>query len=247
MPMCSRYKMLLTSQFFTIPLFIFGQKEVDVQTIVDRSIKVHGGDIVKNSIFSFDFRKYHLTYERNEGAYTYTRTHKETGLTDVLNNEGIKRFKNQEEILLNSKNQKRYGNSLNSVIYFAFLPYFLIDVAVQKELLAEVIIQGNNYYKLRVTFIKEGGGDDFEDEYFYWINKKTFRMDYLAYSFHINGGGVRFREAYNTRNVGGVLFQDYINYKHDKNTPVGTLDALFEKGELKELSRIVLENVKMLY
>ena len=69
-------------------------------------------------------------------------------------------------------------------------------------------------------------------------------MDYLAYSYEVDGGGVRFREAYNTRKIGGVLFQDYVNYKHLKNTDVSTFDILFEKGELKELSRIELENVK---
>jgi len=223
---------------------IIAQKALHVQTIVDRSIKAHGGDIAAKGSFSFDFRKYHLTYEMNKGRYTYSRTHKETGIKDIMNNEGVMRFQNDQEIPLSPKDQKRYGNSLNSVVYFAFLPYFLNDAAVRKELVGEVTIKGKDYYKLRVTFAPEGGGDDFEDEYFYWINKDTFTMDYLAYSFHVNGGGVRFREAYNQREIGGVRFQDYVNYKHDKNTPVRTLDVLFERGELTELSRIVLENIE---
>ena len=69
-------------------------------------------------------------------------------------------------------------------------------------------------------------------------------MDYLAYSFQVNGGGVRFREAYNPRTVGGIRFQDYVNYKHEnKDFPVQQLDQAFLNKELKELSRIELKNI----
>ncbi len=246
MPKFWTNRISLTLMLFMVPLFLLGQKELDVQNIVDRSIKVHGGEVIKNGSFSFDFRKYHLTYERKDGAYTYTRTHKETGLKDVLSNEGLKRFKDGKEIQLNAKDSKRYGNSLNSVIYFAFLPYFLNDGAVKKELIGIVEIKDKAYYKTRVTFAEEDGGDDHEDEYCYWINKQSFTMDYFAYSFHVNGGGVRFREAYNVRKIGEVTFQNYVNYKHDKNTPVETMDELFESGQLIELSRIELENIRAL-
>jgi len=68
-------------------------------------------------------------------------------------------------------------------------------------------------------------------------------VDYLAYSYHVNGGGVRFRSAYNSREVDGVRFQDYINYKHDSTTPVEEMDEYYLKGELKELSKIELRNI----
>ena len=59
----------------------------------------------------------------------------------------------------------------------------------------------------------------------------------------MNGGGVRFRSAYNSRNVGGIIFQDYVNYKAEMGTPLGDLPKLFEQGRLKELSKIDTENV----
>jgi hypothetical protein len=40
---------------------------------------------------------------------------------------------------------------------------------------------------------------DFDDEYMYWI-KDTRKVDYLAYSYHVNDGGVRFRAAFNPSN-----------------------------------------------
>ncbi len=149
-----------------------------------------------------------------------------------------------KEIELSEKDSRKYSNSVNSVNYFAFLPFFLNDQAVNKKLIGETKIKGTDYYKIEVTFDQEGGGDDHDDIYIYWINKADYSMDYLAYSFHVNGGGVRFRSAYNQRTIGGITFQDYVNYKHDKDTPVSALDALYERGELKELSKIELVNVQ---
>lgn len=44
-------------------------------------------------------------------------------------------------------------------------------------------------------------------------------MDFLAYEYNVNGGGVLFREAFNSRMIEGMRFQDYINY----GALVGTL------------------------
>ncbi|MEM9686700.1 MAG: DUF6503 family protein, partial [Bacteroidota bacterium] len=71
-------------------------------------------------------------------------------------------------------------------------------------------------------------------------------MDYLAYEFHVNGGGLRFREAYNIRTVNGIRFVDYNNFKpKTKNTNIYDLDNSFENGELELLSEIILEDVEV--
>jgi len=78
----------------------------------------------------------------------------------------------------------------------------------------------------------------------YWINEETGIIDYLAYNYIVNGGGVRFREAINSRKINDIVFQDYINYKPEsKETPLNELDNLFENGQLKELSRIISEDI----
>ena len=102
-----------------------------------------------------------------------------------------------------------------------------------------------SYYKVEVTYGKNGGGKNFENIFVYWINQKTHAIDYLAYSYYINGGGVRFREAYNQREVNGVLFQDYINYTIDSDFPAHELDYAFQTDQLREISRIELENVQV--
>ncbi|NNJ88175.1 MAG: deoxyribose-phosphate aldolase, partial [Eudoraea sp.] len=115
--------------------------------------------------------------------------------------------------------------------------------AVQKELLGKNQIKGKDYYKIKVTFDQQGGGNDYEDVYLYWIDQKTYKPTYLAYEFHVNGGGLRFREAYNERYVEGIRFVDYYNYKPKGEARITRLDALYENGELELLSDIELENI----
>ncbi len=59
----------------------------------------------------------------------------------------------------------------------------------------------------KLTFNEDSGGDDFEDVFIYWFNTETYRMDYLAYEYHTDEGGMRFREAFNPREINGVLMQ----------------------------------------
>ena len=89
----------------------------------------------------------------------------------------------------------KFSESVNSVHYFSILPYGLNDKAVQKKLLGETKIRGDNYYKIQITFSKENGGVDFDDIFIYWIRKGDFKIGYIAYLFHTNGGGMRFREV----------------------------------------------------
>ena len=97
-----------------------------------------------------------------------------------------------------------------------------------------------------MTFSKEGGGTDFEDTFVYWIAKTTYHVDYLAYSYAVEGGGIRFREAYNPRTVEGIRFVDYNNYKPASLAiPLTDLDSIFQQNELELLSKIETENVEV--
>ena len=79
----------------------------------------------------------------------------------------------------------------------------------------------------------------------YWIDKETFKLNYLAYSYNEDDGlGIRFREAYNERYVNGIRFVDYNNYKTD-DVSVKLLDLakVFGDNQLELVSKIELDNV----
>jgi hypothetical protein len=224
-------------------------KAPSAQEIVDKAIATHGGEKLNKAIVTFKFRDYLYRALRDNGAYVYSRTFTDsTGqrVYDVLQNSGFTRTINDQKVDLPADKVKAYSNSVNGVIYFALLPYFLNDDAVQKEYLGEVTIKGEPYYKIKVTFAQDGGGEDHEDEYVYWFHQKNYTMDYLAYSFLVDGGGTRFREAVNPRKVGGILFQDYANYAAEaKDFNIENYDRAFEAGTLKKISDINLEEIEV--
>ena len=226
------------------------KKSLTPQEIVDKSIQVSGGvDKYEQGTITFDFRGRTYVSEMNDKRKTLKRIQKNDtiNLLDVLSPNGFQRFENDSLLVLHDSLSTKYGNAVNSVHYFSKLPYGLNDPAVNKELLDETEIKGKPYYKVKVTFNQEGGGDDFDDTYIYFFNKNTFKPDYLAYDFHVNGGGMRFREAYNERYVNGIRFVDYKNMKPiDENASVMQVDSLFNNDRLKLLSKIELENLSVL-
>lgn len=240
-----------TILLFLIFFFVScNQQEIDIaQSIIDKAIDAHGGENYNSLDIEFDFRKYHYSVNHNKGNYIYTRTYEDSIfiVKETLDNNSVKQWIDGVESTLSEKDSGRIGSSINSQVYFALLPYRLNDQAVIKEYIGEKMIKEEPYHKIKVTFSKEGGGEDFDDEFIYWIHKDNYTMDYLAYEFHVNKGGFRFREAYNVRNIGGIRYADFVNYKEtDTTTLIVDYDLLFENNGLKELSKIELKNIKAL-
>lgn len=220
----------------------------DPVSIVDKAIEEAGANNLNGKEISFDFRDKHYRSVRENGRYLLERSFEQDSLNirDVLNNEGFSRFVNGTQEQVADSMVTRYSNSVNSVHYFAYLPYGLNDQAVNKEMMGEVNINGKDYYKIKVWFDQQGGGTDFEDVFIYWIGKNDFKVDYLAYEYHTNEGGIRFREAYNRRTVNGIDFVDYRNYKPaSKDIELSTIDSLFANDALELLSVIELKDVKV--
>lgn len=220
--------------------------KLTAQEIVDKSIEVSGGKLYKEKGTSFMFRERKYISELANGRKVLKRiTYLDSvTITDVKTNAGLTRYFNDTIVELPDSIAFKYANSVNSVHYFARLPYGLNDKAVNKEFLGEEIIKGDSFYKLKVTFQQEGGGKDFDDTYLYWFDKQTFKPSYLAYDYHTDGGGQRFREAYNERYVGDIRFVDYNNFKpKDKSSNLMDIGKLFEEGKLDLLSKIELTDI----
>lgn len=215
------------------------------QKILMDAFEAHGGELYNSAHFSFIFRGNSYEFKNNQEAYEYTKIVKKTDSTvvDVLINGDFKRFINDEEAKLNEKETQSGSEAINSVLYFVTLPSKLLDKSVNTKFIENTLIKGKNYEVLEITFDQAGGGEDHEDEYYYWVNQETKKIEYLAYNYLVNGGGVRFRSAFDTRVVAGITFQDYVNYKAEVETPLRELPALWEEGKLIELSEIKTEDV----
>jgi hypothetical protein len=220
------------------------------QEVIDQAIIAHGQHLFENATLSFLFRDKQYSARRSDAEYIYTRSFKNGSalIEDMLiNSTDFSRKKNDISIEIEKEWAEKYSRSINSVLYFFQLPYLLNDLAVKKIDQGIKQIKGENYYQIKVSFQIENGGEDFEDEYLYWIDVNTFEIDYLAYNYITDGGGVRFRSAINKRRVNGLLVQDYINYAPlNKKIPLSSLITEFEKGALIERSRIINSDITLL-
>lgn len=218
-----------------------------VQEVIDKSIEFHQMGSLNNAEFSLTFRDIEYTYRNNNGMYEYTRTQIDSlGATilDKMDNDTLIRYTNGVATDVVDEKRAAYTRSVNSVIYFFRLPYGLNDPAVKKAYIGETDIKGKTYHEVKITFEQEGGGEDFDDVFLYWFDKEDYSMDYMAYLYHTDGGGMRFREAINPRRVNGMLIQDYINLKpEDESIDIMTIDELYVDGQLIELSKIINEKV----
>ncbi len=217
------------------------------QDVIDNAIEISGGEKYRNIELEFDFRDKHYKSIRNNDSYQYERYFKDSinQIKDVLTNTGFQRFINGELATIPDSMATKYTSSVNSVHYFVLLPFGLNDAAVNKMYLGKVSIKDKEYHKIKITFDQEGGGEDFEDVFIYWIQVDTFKAAYIAYSYiEDDGFGLRFREAYNERFVNGLRFVDYNNYKPESDEKdVTSLDKLFADNKLQLLSKIETENV----
>jgi hypothetical protein len=241
-----------SSLIFLLLFFLIGcntesTKTPSAQQVVDSAIVRAGGKGFRINQISFDFRNRTYKSYLEDGQRVLARiTPTDSGdIQDLRKGDSFKRIWKDSLLAVPDTTAQKWSNAVNSVHYFAYLPYGLNDAAVNKEMLGMVQIGEDSYYKVRVTFKAEGGGEDFEDVFIYWFDSQTYNPDFLAYEFHTNGGGLRFREGFNPRRVGGLKFQDYINYKPSGNASLLLLDSLFIKGELEELSRIELQNIQV--
>lgn len=245
-PMTFRYLTVVLCALF---ISCSETKAPTAQEIVDRAIETAGGTVIADASVHFKFRDYYYNATRSGGERRLERcTDANCEVQqDVLESDGeFVRFRESAPTSLSDSLKQLYSNSVNSVHYFSVLPYGLNDTAVTKSLIDETVVKGQPYYRIKVKFAEEGGGEDFDDEYMYWIHKEKYTVDYLAYNYRVNEGGTRFREAYNERIVSGIRFVDYNNYKaNEKFPPLRSLDSLYENKALQLLSKIELEQVRV--
>ena len=237
---------LMLSLILILVVIMACQPTKNAQSIIDEAITAHGGDAWQNKRIEFDFRQFHLVLDHQNGRFRYERTHRDSAgvvIREVMTSDSFSRSLNNQPQTLDTAQYGKYSRAVNSVAYFVLLPFKLRDPAVLADYIGESQVDGQQYDKVRVRFRAEGGGKDYGDTFFYWFNQKTHTMDYLAYS----EGGPRFRKAINPQVVGGIRFQDYINYKGDEKdtTSVSSYDRRYEAKQLPELSRIEQKSIRV--
>lgn len=230
-------------------------EKVKTLPIVDKSIEHHGGDLYRASETRLTIRSKSGTFRivsRVDGdRFEHT-------ITDILadgrerrtraTNDTVERWEGERKVALDAEGERRARDFVMSRVYFPFLPFRLNDPSVFKEDLGVVDWQGRKLHKVKVTFAP-GTSTDANDEYLYWFDPETGRVEMLAYSFGTGRerGGLRLRKAMSHRRVGGLLFYDAENLGLDGGGDLSvesitpeTVEKSFEK-----ISTVVLEDIEV--
>lgn len=243
--------------FFLAIVLLFGsfyscdapEERSAAEKIIEKSIEISGGENYSRAEIEFYFRNRKYTSKRNGDLFKLERVVTDSmgnRIHDILSNEGLERFENGQPVTLPDSMVTRIGDGVNSLHYFVQVPYVLKSEAAQKEQVGEDQISGEPNFEVKISFAEEGGGTDHHDEYMYWIHKENHTVDYFAYRFYTNDGGIRFRKAVNPRILEGIRFVDYNNYRiEDFTFPLTDLDSLYEIGALHLLSNIRNDSIKV--
>jgi hypothetical protein len=132
------------------------------QNILNQSITAHGGDLYNSAHYSFIFRRNTYEFKHIEKGYIYKKTFIKDNSTsiDILTNGDFNRKLNGDLINLSAKESEAASEAINSVMYFATLPYKLNDKAVNTIYIDSTTIKAQNYDVIEITFDQAGGGED---------------------------------------------------------------------------------------
>lgn len=222
---------------------------VDRLPIVDRAIEFHGGEIYRSSETELDVCSrsgcFHVRalIDGDTAEYEVRGTVRGKERRVLWSGEEIKGWEDGEEAAIEPGSEQRWKDWVMARVYFPFLPYRLNDPSVYKEDLGFETWDGRKLHKVKVTF-EPGSSTDASDEYLYWFDPETGRVEQFAYSFQGRPGGLRLRRPRDYRRVGGLLFFDQQNLGVEgEGLSVDQITPAFVDEKMREVSVVTFKDI----
>lgn len=227
--------------------------------LVARSIAHHGGDLYTSSEITLDLCSKSgcsaLEVRRDGGLYEYCATAEtKSGERKVcVDNEGTREWLDGVGVTTGAPPGSEAAAELETSrrdwvmqrVYFAFLPYRLQDPSVRLEDQGTESWDGRELRRIKVTF-EPGTSTDAEDEFLYWFDPQTARLELFAYSYTRNDGGLRFRRLKNHRRAGGILFFDQENFGVEgPELAVDVISPTYAEEALRHVSTVELRAIRV--
>jgi hypothetical protein len=220
--------------------------------IVARSIDFHGGEALRRSQVALTLRsksgEYRIT-AWNDGAtfdYVVTEPAAEGGRRVRFTNAGgdneISEWRDGRRVELDAEAAARAERFVSARVYFPFLPFRLADPGVHFEDQGLERWGDLELHEVKVTF-RPGSSAGAEDEYVYWFDPETGRMEQFAYSF---AGGLRLRRALSFERHGGILLSDQENLGIDeRGLSVDAVTPDFVAARMEPVSVVEVDDVEV--
>jgi hypothetical protein len=219
--------------------------------IVARAIEHHGGEVYARSETSLELCSrsgcYSMRVRTDGGIYRHEVSGPFRGRrrTVVADNETVSVSLDGERLPVTEGSGQALRDWATARIYFAFLPYRLDDPSVVQQDLGLETWHGRRLHKVKVSFVA-GSSTDASDEYLYWFDPVTARLEQFAYSFEGSPGGLRYRRLSNYRRVGGILFFDQSNLGVEgAGLSVDQITPEFVEERMRAVSEVRLRNLEV--
>jgi hypothetical protein len=223
--------------------------KVKVLPIVDAAIEQHGGSVFEASKTRFDVCSKSgcstVSVTMNRGLFEYDVTAMVRGVE-----RRVRSTNDQVEVWVDGERvevaeAQRYRNWAMQRVYFNFLPYRLNDPSAYKEDLGVELFEGRELHKVKVSF-EPGSSTDASDEFLYWFDPESARMEFFAYSYESGEGGLRFRRLFNHRRVGGLVFYDQENWGVEgKGLSVDLVTPEYVATAMRHISTVEMRNISV--
>jgi hypothetical protein len=225
-------------------------EKVERLDIVDRAIAYHGGEVLGRSEVRLEMC--------SKSGCSELRHRVDGGLFDLeaaatvrdaerrvrITNDTVEWWQDGVAQSIDDREQA-LRDWVMSRIYFTFLPFRLNDAAVYKEDLGLEEWNRRSLHKIKVSF-SPGSSTHAQDEYLYWLDPETGRVELFAYSYATSGGGLRFRRAIDHRRIGGVLFFDQENWGVEgPDLSVDLITPDFVDSQMRLVSTIRLDQIQI--
>ncbi len=223
------------------------------RAIVEKAIAFHGGERFEASETSFEIASksgtFRVEVRRDGGLYrqTVVADTREGERRVTVTNDTVEVTVGGEPRPVAPEDEERWRSHVAARVWFPFLPYGLLGdgVYLHDRGLEEWPAEGGGTRRLhavKVTF-EAGSSSGAEDEYLFWFDPETGRLEQLAYSF---AGGLRFRTAKSFHRVGGLLFADHENLGIDEEgREVDEVTPELVEAEMEPVSTIELRGIEV--
>jgi hypothetical protein len=233
-----------------LPLHAAEPPKVAQLPIVERSIAFHGGEAYHRARVELSLCSLSGCFElraQNDGArFDYIVTGLAGGKQRKVHwsNDTVEQWLEGVATPLDERTRQAAQDFVSARVYFPFLPFRLADPSASKQDLGLERWGARELHKVKVTFAA-GSSTDAGDEYLYWFDPKTGRLEQFAYSFGTGANaGLRFRRGQNYREVGGILFFDQENLALDApGLKVEQITPNFVATQMKKLSVVELREI----
>jgi len=222
--------------------------------VVDRALEFHGGALYTASrtrlTISSRSGSFDLAVARDGSEFDYTVEDQRDGSprTTRITNDSVERRVGDASLDLPEDELQRVRDFVSARVYFPFLPYGLNDPDVLKHDQGLESWGGRELHRVKVTFAP-GSSTDASDEYAYWFDPESGRLEQYAYSFGSGSesGGLRFRTLSNYRRVEGLLFFDASNLGVDGSGDFAIDDVTpdYVAERMKPVSEVKLSNLSV--